>query len=93
MTLEKLESIVLRLANQTHVRYYKWLNYPNEPQIMGIQLQEEPGKILKQEFYQLGLRYQIRFNVWTVERESLNTNRPVEKRKDQDKQATALDPD
>ena len=28
MTIENLQRIVLRLANQMHVRYYLWLNYP-----------------------------------------------------------------
>lgn len=38
MTLERFQSIVLRLGNQMFVRHHIWLNYPNEPQIMGIEL-------------------------------------------------------
>lgn len=38
MTLEKLQAIVLRLGNQMFVRHYLWINYPNDPQMMGIEL-------------------------------------------------------
>ena len=38
MTLERLQGIVLRLGNQMFVRHYLWLNYPNDPQMMGIEL-------------------------------------------------------
>ena len=38
MTLARLQSIVLRLGNQLFVRHYCWLNYPHEPQLMGIEL-------------------------------------------------------
>lgn len=36
--LQRFQSIVLRLGNQMFVRHYLWLNYPNEPQLMGIEL-------------------------------------------------------
>ena len=38
MTLERFQGIVLKLGNQMFVRHYLWLNYPNEPQRMGVDL-------------------------------------------------------
>ena len=38
MTLERFQAVVLRLGNQMFVRHYLWLNYPNDPQLMGIEL-------------------------------------------------------
>jgi hypothetical protein len=38
MTLQRFQGIVLRLGNQMFVRHYLWLNYPNDPQLMGIEL-------------------------------------------------------
>ncbi len=38
MTMERFQATVLRLGNQMFVRHYHWLNYPNEPQILGIEL-------------------------------------------------------
>jgi hypothetical protein len=38
MTIQRLQAIVLRLGNQMFVRHYLWINYPNEPQMMGIEL-------------------------------------------------------
>ena len=45
MTLEDLQRIALRLGNQMFVRHYYWLNYPNDPQLMGIQFPQsiKPG--------------------------------------------------
>lgn len=39
MTIERFQGIVLKIGNQVFVRHYFWLNYPNDPQIMGVQLQ------------------------------------------------------
>lgn len=39
MTIEKLQSIALRIGNQRFVRHYLWLNYPERPQLMGIEIQ------------------------------------------------------
>lgn len=39
MTIQKLQDVVLKLSNQMFVRHYVWLNYPNDPQVMGIQFQ------------------------------------------------------
>jgi hypothetical protein len=38
MTLERFQGIVLQLGSQMFVRHYLWLNYPQDPQLMGIQL-------------------------------------------------------
>lgn len=38
MTLERFQSIVLKLGNQMYVRHYLWLNYPNDPQLLGIEM-------------------------------------------------------
>jgi hypothetical protein len=37
MTLQRFQGIVLKLGNQMFVRHYHWLNYPNDPQLLGIQ--------------------------------------------------------
>lgn len=59
MTIDEFTRIVLKLANLFHVRY--WLNwgYPNEPQILVLQIladieRDEPR--LAEELRQLGLR-------------------------------------
>lgn len=44
MTLERLQGIVLRLGSQMFIRHYLWLNYPNDPQIMGIELIGQAAK-------------------------------------------------
>lgn len=38
MTLQRFQAIVLRLGNQMFVRHYLWINYPNDPQVMGIEM-------------------------------------------------------
>ena len=38
MDLQRFQAVVLRLGNQMFVRHYLWLNYPNDPQLMGIEL-------------------------------------------------------
>lgn len=37
MTLQRFQGVVLKLGNQMFVRHYLWLNYPEDPQLMGIQ--------------------------------------------------------
>lgn len=39
MTIEKFQRIVLKIGNQRFVRHYLWLDYPEEPQLMGIEIQ------------------------------------------------------
>jgi hypothetical protein len=36
VTIDRFQAIVLRLGNQMFVRHYLWLNYPQDPQLMGI---------------------------------------------------------
>lgn len=38
MTLQQFQATVLKLGNQIFVRHYLWLNYPFDPQIMGIEM-------------------------------------------------------
>lgn len=38
MNLQKFQSIVLKLGNQMYVRHYLWINYPHDPQLMGIEM-------------------------------------------------------
>ncbi len=46
MTLERFQAIVLKLGNQMFVRHYLWLNYPQDPALMAIELigQKPDGK-------------------------------------------------
>lgn len=37
MTLQRFQGIVLRLGNQMFVRHYLWVNYPHDPQLLGIE--------------------------------------------------------
>lgn len=47
VTIVELQRIVLRLGNQMFVRHYLWLNYPNDPQLMGIQFAYNPAEGLR----------------------------------------------
>jgi hypothetical protein len=38
MTIQRFQSIVLKLGNQMFVRHYLWLNYPDPAQLMGVEL-------------------------------------------------------
>jgi hypothetical protein len=38
ITIRRFERIVLRLSNQTFVRHHLWLNFPDDPRLMGIEL-------------------------------------------------------
>ena len=53
-------------------RHYVWLNYPAEPQTMGIEimLADWNGDIplLKKEMKERGFRLSERFNGWVIER-------------------------
>jgi hypothetical protein len=42
MDLREFQRVVLRLGNQMFVRHFLWLNYPNGPQLMGIQFINNP---------------------------------------------------
>lgn len=42
MTLERFQGLVLKLGNQMFVRHYLWVNYPNDPQSLGIQFSYNP---------------------------------------------------
>jgi hypothetical protein len=47
MKLIRFQSIVLKLGNQVFVRHYLWLNYPQDPQLMGIELIGQSPKGIK----------------------------------------------
>ena len=36
MTLPSFEHLVLRIANQTPTRYWRWYNHPNEPKVLAV---------------------------------------------------------
>lgn len=67
MTIQELQRVVLRLANQMLVRYYLWLNYPNESQLMGIQIQTANTALIE-ELRALGFRWHEGLMLWVVER-------------------------
>ena len=74
MPLADFQRLVLRLANQAFVRYALWLNYPNDPQLMGIDFGGNPESVntmLREELTRLGLAIDPRFKMWTVERTDL----------------------
>ncbi len=49
MTIQRFQSTVLKLGNQMFVRHYLWINYPSDPQQMGIEMigQAPHGKTRK----------------------------------------------
>jgi hypothetical protein len=66
MTVQELQRIVLHIGNQMFVRYYLWLNYPNDPQLMGIQ----PLGIhmLGKELEELGFTWRDDLKLFAIER-------------------------
>lgn len=68
MTMQRFQSIVLRLGNQGFVRHYYWLNYPNDPQLMGIQFPADINGMLAKELADAGFVWNEGLKVWTVER-------------------------
>ncbi len=67
MTIERFQSIVLRLANQTMVRYYLHLNHPNVRQKAGIDLENKiaVGR-LHDEMISLGFEYDSVRGMYTI---------------------------
>lgn len=73
MTMERFQGIVLRLSNQMLLRWYAWLNYPNDPQIFGLQCHSISeasgfGKQLRAELERLGFVWNQAHELWTIER-------------------------
>lgn len=69
MTLQRFQAIVLKLGNQCWIRHYLWLSYPNEPQVMGLDM-IGPGRQIQlvKELEGAGFKFDSRFGMWTVER-------------------------
>ena len=76
MTLQRFQGIVLKLGNQMFVRHYLCINYPNDPQSMGIELlrpaQSEYGlecsARLTVELTELGFAFNESLSIWTIDR-------------------------
>lgn len=69
MTLQRFQGIVLKLSNQMFVRHYLWLNYPLDPQLMGLQFSGERDiNRLKDELMELGIGFDEDRAMWTVKR-------------------------
>jgi len=71
MPLADFERLVLRLANQTFVRYALWLNYPKDPPLMGIDFGSKGHTMLQQDLTERGLAWDEMRGMWTVERTDL----------------------
>lgn len=74
MTIQRFQNIVLRLGNQMFVRHYLWLNYPNDPQLMGLEHREymrgyRPSGRLATELKAEGFQFNEQIGIWTVGRE------------------------
>lgn len=75
MTIQRFQSIVLKLGNKMFVRHYLWLNYPNDPQMIGIQFtQDILGSRLATEISELGFRYDAADQIWKIERSTEETH-------------------
>lgn len=70
MTIQEFQRIVLRLSNQTHVRHFMWLNYPNDPQVMAIILiPSDGGHRLAHEMEALGFAWDNANSRYTINRD------------------------
>lgn len=72
MTLERFQAIVLKLSNIMMARHYLWLNYPNDPQVLAIELGEavlSDGPLYK-ELVNLGFQFKelAGLRLWVIER-------------------------
>ena len=70
MTLQRFQNIVLRLGNQMFVRHYFWLNYPDDPQIMGFSMVGAPSVRLLDELKELGFTFDERSQIWKISRDA-----------------------
>lgn len=68
MTIEQLQWIVIKLSNQEMVRWYAWLNYPNDPQLMGIELLRRTSDMLAIELSSKGFVLNDTTGIWTIVR-------------------------
>lgn len=72
MTIQRFQATVLKLSNQTFVRHYPWLNYPYDPQLMGIEFaydsKLECQPLLRDEIVSLGFAMRKTDWIWAIER-------------------------
>lgn len=71
MTMQRFQSTVRVLSNSMFVRWYACLNYPYEPQVLGIQFQdaEHTNVRLMQDLREAGFTQDPRWpGIWVVER-------------------------
>jgi hypothetical protein len=71
MTLDKLQSIVMRLANAAPTRYWVHFNYPRQdPWQMAVKTSERPAQsgALHRQMNDLGFTWHEKFQLWVVER-------------------------
>lgn len=66
MSIDRLQSIVLRLANQMMVRYYLHLNHPSPRQKAGIALGEKASDHLHGELIAMGFEYDFGSGIYEV---------------------------
>jgi hypothetical protein len=74
MTLDKLQNLVLTLANQMPVRYWVHWNYPENPTTMAVKLvtdEQYQGGRLHDEMRRVGFKFTYTASVgwiWTIGR-------------------------
>lgn len=69
MTIERFQSTVLRVGNQLFTRHFLWLNYPHDPQLMGLAYKSEVDeRRLDAELVALGFHWHAGFQAWVIER-------------------------
>ena len=69
MTLERLQHIVVKLANQAPTRYWVWWNYPLVETEMAIYIEGGiDSQTLLTEMEGRGFKYDATFRVWTIHR-------------------------
>lgn len=76
ITMSELERIVLHLSNSRPTRWFKWLNYPNNPQLMGIAwITKTPDdeRFLYEALQEQGFKYDPQFGCFTIERMETKT--------------------
>lgn len=77
MPIEELQSLALMLGRSLWVRWFAFLNYPFDPQLMGLSLIEtvngkmesfKGGDRLQQDLSRRGFAWNDDLRMWTIER-------------------------
>jgi hypothetical protein len=79
ISMDDFQSLVWQLSNQLFVRHYRWLNYPQKPQLFALQFADDIANTsLEAELKSLGFAWDPIQRIWAILRkESADTDRPA----------------